>query len=186
LNEAARECETARALDPTNQGLRSCAVAFLQMNDLVRARQFEQLGAGSEWSHSVEMSVLLHEGKLDEIVRGARSSDAGFVHFLVAVRQHHPKQEIDLQLARLKAADGSFRDGEPAYFDAELVAAAGFKKDALDVLRLSVDRHYCAYPALDNDPLFASIRSTPEFQQIRQAAIQCQQSFLRWRAENAP
>jgi hypothetical protein len=54
------------------------------------------------------------------------------------------------------------------------------------MLRIAVSRHYCSYPAMDNDPLLARIRTTPEFQQIRQAAIQCQQSFLNWRAQNAP
>jgi len=130
--------------------------------------------------------VLLREGKLDEIEPSIRSSDLVFWRFFGFARQHPPKQEIDRQLAELKAAELPFRDGEPPFFDAEILTALGYKKDALDLLRLSIERHYCAYPALDNDPLFASIRSTPEFQQIRQTAIQCQQSFLRWRVENAP
>jgi eukaryotic-like serine/threonine-protein kinase len=186
LNESARECETARLLDPTNQGLRSCALSFLEMGDITRARQFRQLDGGSDWSHSVEMTLLLHEGKLDEALRALRSSDLGSFALLRSLREGRPRQEIERQLNQFKATGMTLRDGEPPFFDAENVAAFGFKKDALDLLRLSVDRHYCAYPALDNDPLFASIRSTPEFQQIRQSAIQCQQSFLRWRVENAP
>ena len=79
-----------------------------------------------------------------------------------------------------------FRDGEPPYFYAEITAAIGFDQGTLEMLRTAVNRHYCSYPALDNDPLFAGLRGTPEFQQIRQAAIQCQQSFLQWRAQNAP
>jgi len=186
LNEAVRECQTALSLDPTNQRLRSCAIVFMQLNDSARARQYLQLDAGSEWSHSLEMSLLLHKGKLDEIERSTRSSDLPFWALFTAVGQHRPKQEIERQVAQLKSAEAAFQDGEPPYFNAEILAALGFKKDALDLLKLSVDRHYCAYPALENDPLFAAIRSTPEFQQIRQAAIQCQQSFLQWRAQNAP
>jgi eukaryotic-like serine/threonine-protein kinase len=186
LNESARECENARSLDATNPGFRSCALSFLELGDITRARQFKQLDAGSDWSHSVEMTLLLHEGKLDEVVRALQSSDPGSFALFRSLREGRPRQEIERQLAQLKAAEMTLRDGEPPFFDAENVAALGFKKDALDLLRLSVDRHYCAYPALDNDPLFASIRSTPEFQQIRQSAIQCQQNFLRWRVENAP
>jgi TolB-like protein/Flp pilus assembly protein TadD len=186
LNESARECETARALDPRNPGVRSCALGFAQLGDLTRARQFEQLDAGSDWAHTVELNLLLREGKLDDIDRNIRASDALSWRIFLAVRQHRPKEEIDRQLAELKAADVPLQDGEPPFFDAEILAGLGFKKDALELLRHSVDRHYCAYPSLDNDPVFASIRSTPEFQQIRQTAIQCQQSFLRWRVQNAP
>lgn len=185
LRESARECEIARSLDPTNQGLRSCAIVFVLLNDLPRARQFNQLDAGSDWSHSMEMNMLLREGRIDELQRSIRPSDRNWQLFLAA-RNGAPKQEIDRQVALGKAIELGLRDGEPPFFEAEMSAAMGRDQDALDLLRLSVDRHYCAYPALDSDPLFTRMRGNPQFQQIRQSAIQCQQSFLNWRAQNAP
>jgi TolB-like protein len=181
LREAARECETARSLDPTNQGLRSCSIAFLLLNDNTRARQFIQLDPGSDWAHSFELSVLLREGKFDEAEKGIRDSDRAFWRLLST-----PKADIQREYTRLKTVEMGFRDGEVPYFYAEIAAAIGFDRGALEMLRTAVNRHYCSYPALDNDPLFAGIRATPEFQQIRQSAIQCQQSFLQWRAQNAP
>ncbi len=185
LREAARECETARSLDPTNQGLRSCSIVYLLLGDLRRARQFNQLDAGSDWSHSLEMNLLLREGKLDQIERSIKPSDRNW-HLFLVVHRRASKQEIDREFAQMKATEMGFRDGEPPYFEAQIAAATGLDKGALEMLRMSVDRHYCSYPALDSDPLFARIRGTPEFQQIRQSAIQCQQSFLQWRAQNAP
>ena len=185
LHEAARECETARSLDPTNQGLRSCSIVYLLLSDFRRARQFNQVDAGSDWSHSFEMSILLREGKLEELERSIRPSDRNWQPFLAA-RKGAPKQEIDRAAAAEKAAELGVRDGEPPFFEAEKEVAMGRDQDALELLRIAVDRHYCSYPAMDEDPLFAKIRSTSEFQQIRKAAIQCQQSFLQWRAQNAP
>ena len=54
------------------------------------------------------------------------------------------------------------------------------------MLRKSIDGNFCASPDLDLDPVFNRIRATPEFQKIRQDAIQCQERFLQWRAQNAP
>src|SRR5262249_1432461 len=151
-----------------------------------RARQFTELDAGSEWSHIVEMYLLLHEGKFDEVERSVRPSDPPSLQLFVAARQRKPMPDIERDFAQLKATEMALRDGETPYFFTGALAAAGLDKHALEMLRIAVNRHYCAYPALDNDPLFARIRGTPEFRDIRQAAIQCQRSFVQWRAQNAP
>jgi TolB-like protein len=186
LRESARECEIARSLDPTNQGLRSCAIAFLRLNDHARARQFIQLDAGSQWSHILVMTILLHEGNWDEIEKETRPDDRDFWRLLVSYRKGASKQELEREYAPLRAAEVGRRDGENTFFYAEIAAAVGLDRGALEMLRIAVDRHYCSYPALDSDPLFARFRENPEFQQIRQIAIQCQQSFVSWRAQNAP
>ena len=72
------------------------------------------------------------------------------------------------------------------YFTAEMVAFVGEPELALRLMRRSVEMNLCPYPAIDTDPAFAGIRDRPEFRQIRQTAIQCQQRFLHWRAQNAP
>src|SRR5262249_14241716 len=65
LDEAARECEAARALDPRNRKPRSCGFLYMQMGDYKRARDYAQLDAGSAWSANVEADLLFREGKLD-------------------------------------------------------------------------------------------------------------------------
>jgi hypothetical protein len=41
-----------------------------------------------------------------------------------------------------------------------------------------VQGNFIAYPAVDNDPLWNGLRSTPEFAAIRQQAIERQKKFL--------
>ena len=38
--------------------------------------------------------------------------------------------------------------------------------------------NYCSYPAMDSDPMFANLRSQPQYAEIRAAAMQSQQNFL--------
>jgi len=49
---------------------------------------------------------------------------------------------------------------------------------ALRQLRKAIERSYCSYPAMDKDPSFDPIRQRPEFAELRQAAVRCQQNFL--------
>ena len=69
------------------------------------------------------------------------------------------------------------RDPEPKYLNAAGDAYIGQRDAALSLLRRAVEQNYCSYPAMDNDPLFASIRNTPEFAAIRTAGIECQKKF---------
>ena len=48
----------------------------------------------------------------------------------------------------------------------------------MKVLKSAIDGHYCAYVALQKDPLLASLRSAPEFSQLLSDAKQCQDIFL--------
>ncbi|MGZ8852392.1 MAG: hypothetical protein ACXW2X_03280, partial [Thermoanaerobaculia bacterium] len=59
-------------------------------------------------------------------------------------------------------------------------------REALDMLQYAVGRNFCAYPAVDRDPSFAGIRTSPQFREIRQAAIDCQARFLSFRQHQAP
>ncbi|HEX9502464.1 MAG TPA: hypothetical protein VGA10_12505, partial [Thermoanaerobaculia bacterium] len=188
LPEAARECETARAYDPTNQTLRSCSAVYTLLNDEPRARQYLRLDPGSEWSAKAGLVLLLRRRRLSELDRAVKilPADDPWWRLYVAVRQGRPSGEIEQIFEQNKDSERRFTDGEPPYFAAEILAVAGLDKHALDMLRNAVDRNYCSYPALDNDPTFATLRTTPEYQQIHESAIACQHRFLQWRARNAP
>ena len=46
-------------------------------------------------------------------------------------------------------------------------------------LERAVDGNFCSYPALDLDPIWAGLRSDPEFQRIRTKAMACHDRFRR-------
>ncbi len=76
------------------------------------------------------------------------------------------------------------RDAEPKYFMASYFALCEQRDAALRLLRSAVEHNYCSYPAMDNDPLFDSVRNVPEFARIHAAAVECNQKFLAHRAQH--
>ena len=79
LSESARECEKARALDPSNSSCRSCALTFLMLGDIPRARQFADLDPKSEWRRGIETYILLRQVRNDDALR-AMPSVSGVRH----------------------------------------------------------------------------------------------------------
>ena len=55
---------------------------------------------------------------------------------------------------------------------------AGKKDAALHMIRMAIEQNYCAYSALENDPLLEKLRSTPEFADLLKAALFCQEPIL--------
>jgi hypothetical protein len=83
-----------------------------------------------------------------------------------------------VETARLMAV----RDSELKYFLAEDLAHCGYPDLALRLLRKAVQQNYCAFPAMERNPLLASVRGTADFAEIRRMGIDCQQRFLAHRA----
>jgi hypothetical protein len=193
LKESALECERARNLDPTNSGWRSCSIPFLFLGDLPRAKQYIALDSGSSWSRGMTLVILLRKGDRAELLRfGDAASindfapaDAQFWLLLRASFTHAPQHEIDERAAEVMNYFLPLRDAEWIFGGSEALAATGKNEDALRLLRKVVEKNYCAYPAMDTDPAFDTIRNTPEFSKIRQAGIACQQRFLQFRSQVA-
>jgi hypothetical protein len=59
------------------------------------------------------------------------------------------------------------------------LSACGRPRDALRLVERSVDRSFCAYPALDQDPIWKGLRGDPEFLRIRVKAMACHERFRR-------
>jgi serine/threonine protein kinase len=66
LEEAQKECDAATAIDPENFNWRSCSFAFFETGKMSWAKQYLSKDAGSEWSNSVTVSVLMREGRMGE------------------------------------------------------------------------------------------------------------------------
>ena len=67
LDEAARECDVAHSLDPTNAGLRSCALVFSELGDFPRSEMYLNLDRGSMFSAGVHTVNLIAQGRIDEV-----------------------------------------------------------------------------------------------------------------------
>ncbi|MEX2117514.1 MAG: protein kinase [Bacteroidota bacterium] len=188
LAEAAQECETARALDPQEGGLRACGFAFMMAGDYERSLSFWAIGPETEWSNNAISLVLLRQGKYDEVLRitsklaqnptwPARFVDAYLQKKSASEVKKHADEYIRNTL-RLR------RDPESAYLDGALLAFCDQRVAALQLLRLAVNGNFCMADALDTDPLLENVRSTPEFAEIRAAANECQKKLLTHRITN--
>jgi serine/threonine protein kinase/tetratricopeptide (TPR) repeat protein len=181
LEDATLECDAALHLDPGNFTFRSCAWAFLYMGKPERAREYMQLDAGSEWANWVMPSILLREGKLNEAREALKKVPP-------APRYHRDLTEAVLgvrppaELERLAQEDttslAAGDDPETAFYQGTMLAYAGKKEAAVHMIRVAIEQNYCAYSALENDPLLAKLRATPEFADLLKAARFCQEAVL--------
>jgi hypothetical protein len=64
------------------------------------------------------------------------------------------------------------------YFFATHLAYCGETRESLRFLKLAIDENYCSYLAMDLDPLFGKIRTSPEFRMVRAAGIACHEDFV--------
>ena len=185
LEESARQCDEAIRLDPHNHQWRSCALTFSGLDRYDRARDFVALDAGSAWAGRVSAALLMREGKLDQVRQLVRSVPrdgmlANQWRLLHAGLDGGTAEEIRSAAAAAEREVPEV-DGEPKYFIAEMMAACRQNEAALRLLRKAVDRGFLGYPAMDSDPAFRSLRSTPEFAEIRRIASERQKKFLAYR-----
>ena len=183
LKEAQRECDTALAVDSGNYQFRSCEKAFSLGGNNERATKYRALDMGSSYSRGAEVQILLRQGKKAEALEKVRSlTDDPAFRLVEACLEQRPASEIDT-LAK-GAETFPVSDPEIRYLTAEFEALCGRDQVALGLLRQAVEGGYCSYPALDSDPLFASLRRTAEFQGIHSAAVNCQKKFLAYRNQH--
>jgi len=70
------------------------------------------------------------------------------------------------------------QDSELKYYQGAVLAQCGEKKIAYSFLRKAVEQKYCAYQALQADPLLAGVQGDSDFQQIVKSAQDCQKKFM--------
>jgi len=179
--ESETQCEVARSFDRQSAMLRSCGVAFLKHGDYEKALEYFNLDANSDWNHALTIDVLLREGKEQEALQVRRPDVGAWTSYdmLLACAAHKPAAEITTLAARIQPED----DPETNYFAASHLAYCVQTSAALAMLKRTVQANYCAYPAMDTDPMFANIRSLPEYAEIRSMGISCQNTFLAERAK---
>jgi len=186
LDESARECDTALALDRNSQ-FRSCSWAFMQLGEPQRAMEFVRLDAGSDWAARTTAFILLEQGKLGEARQTIqRTSDRPLLgrDLLLACLDPQQTSQLDGAAKKSEAAALAGVDAEPRYFVGALLSYCGQNDAAVRLLRSAIRQNYCAYIALQSDPLLAKLRGTPEFSELLSAAKECQSRFLAQRDQS--
>jgi serine/threonine protein kinase/tetratricopeptide (TPR) repeat protein len=194
LDESARECETALSLDPANFLWRSCMFTYEDLGKPERARDFLQLDAGSSWAQHNVLRVLLAEGNVAEARQALQKISPRnplLYNFYSACFQRSSSSEpasaeSNAAVHNLEPTLLANPDSENRFFEASDMAYCGEKEIALRLLKTSIEGKFCAYQAMQSDPLLASIRGTPEFNHLLSAAKQCRDNFIaeRDRASN--
>ena len=177
LDEAQRECDKALSTDPGNYNFRSCAFAFLEVGNSIRAKEYLDLDPGSEWSNAIGVSLLLRQGKPQEAreaLKEMTDNPTWMRDFLDACLGGKPKEEMATRATKIEAELLSEKDSELKYHQAGILSYCGQKPQALKFLQKAVSENYCAYSGLQSDPIFANIRGEPEFKSLIQSAGECQ------------
>jgi eukaryotic-like serine/threonine-protein kinase len=181
LDQSTQECNAARQLDPGNFAFRSCAWSFLQLGKTERAMDFVHLDAGSEWAAWSTPYVYLAEGNIAEARELAKNMGNGSgYHRDLMVACTQSQGPIDMDKIAREAELSVMREPDPEawYHVAELMAYCGQKGATIRLIRAAIEQNYCAYEALQTDPLLVMLRGTPEFSKLLSTAKECQNRVL--------
>jgi tetratricopeptide (TPR) repeat protein len=186
LEEANKECQAAVALDPGFGEFRACAVPFILQGDYAHAESFIRLEEHSGFGAMLRMTIALRSGNTGAALAESDAASRGGFRFAGLAHvclNHEPEAELRRAVGELEGEPTSWHDPEMYYFNAGVLSFCGQAEAALRQLRRAIQGNYCSYPAMDKDPLLNAIRQRPEFAELRQAAIQCQQNFLAHREQ---
>jgi hypothetical protein len=86
--------------------------------------------------------------------------------------------ELDRIVQKAESATLNETDSEAHYMVGRLLAYCGQKDAALRLLKSAIEQNYCAYTALQTDPLLAKLHGTPDMSELLSEAKQCQNKFL--------
>jgi serine/threonine protein kinase/TolB-like protein/Tfp pilus assembly protein PilF len=186
LEESGRECDAALSLNPGNYQLRSCSSTFEELGNYDRAMVFLQLDVGSVW---VSRNIVRHFIRAGDMARAREASeklgDDSRDKILKGCLDHSGSGDVDKIARELAPEILASPDAENRYMAVPTFALCGQKDIALRMLKSAITGHYCAYNAMQNDPLLATLRSSPEFTQLLSAAKQCRDDFLAERSQAA-
>jgi serine/threonine protein kinase len=187
FQESASECDQAVSRDPTNPLFRTCAMPFMLLGRYDRALDYVRLDAGSEWARLVTRFIYQRMGRRndarDQHARLApeylRGMAPEIFHGLISrcLAGDPPDRQGQLTDDDVRTFLNVREDPEPLYFWASDLAYCGHPGPAVQLLRESIRRNYCACAAIDVDPAFASIRNRAEYGELLEAARACRRRF---------
>jgi len=183
LDEAGRQCELVVLL-ASKVVWGSCSTTFMELGNYERARFFIRKDLSSEWSKAHAIEVLLREGRTADALRipAPQIPHWDSYKMLLACARGAPKEDIQALASKVEVDD----DPEVDYFFAGHLAFCGQNEAALRMLKIAIDHHYCSYPAMDMDPFFKQLRTSPQYQKLRLAGMACHNDFTSDRDERQP
>ena len=180
FDEAQRHCELALALDPQDPRLRSCAYAYLYAGKLSRVMDYLKLDEGSYFVH---WGTVLYYLRLDDraaALRASRLAEAEPTRALMEpCLEGVSGAALDPHVDEFMRHWWKSEDPETPYGVAPMLAYCGRNAEALRLLERAVDLGFCAFPAMDLDPVWKKLRGDAEFQRIRTRAQACHEEFRR-------
>src|SRR5258708_12171890 len=186
LEESARECDSALSLDPGEYLLRSCSATFDQLGNYERGMVLLQLDIGSLW---VSRNLVRHYIRVGNLAQAREASeklgDDYRDQILNSCLNHAPSGDVDNIARELAPEILASPDAENRYMAAPTFAFCGKKDIALRLLKSAVAGHYCAYNAMQNDPILPTLPTSPKFTHFLSAAKQCRDDFLSERSQAA-
>ena len=181
LDESARECDAALALDPGNYELRSCSFTFAPLGNEERAMTFLRLDAGSEWFKDRVPFMLASAGKRSEALANTKYMSAGEKSWAGRSLWElclDSSPELKKIAPEVEAKYMANPDSEPRYLLGAVLCYCGSQDAGVPLIRSAIEQNYCAYQALQSDPLLKKLRETPEFPPLLSEAKSCQDRFL--------
>ncbi len=186
LEESARECEQAVSRDPTNPLFRSCVAPLMLLGRYDRALDYVRLDSGSDWTMVNTRLTYQRMGRRTdareeharlppEYLRGI-TPDMFYGLLSRCLAGAPPDQQGHVTDDDVRVFLTVREDPEPLYFWASDLAYCGHTKPALQLLRESIRRNFCAV-AIDTDPTFAAIRNRTEYGELLAAAQACRARF---------
>jgi DNA-binding winged helix-turn-helix (wHTH) protein/tetratricopeptide (TPR) repeat protein len=180
LDLAQRHCELALDRDPHDPRLRSCAYSYLYAGKFPRVMDFLMLDEGA---YFVQWGTVLYQLRLNDrqaaLHVAQQAADEPTRRLMEPCLQGVRGAELDAPVAEFLTYWQRHGDSESAYAVAPMLSYCGRPDDALRFIERSVDGNFCSFPALDLDPIWAELRSLPEFQRIRSKAAACHDRFRR-------
>jgi DNA-binding winged helix-turn-helix (wHTH) protein/TolB-like protein len=175
LEEAGHECDMVVLL-AARIVWGSCSTTFMELGDYQRSKDFIRKDLSSEWSKAHAVEVLLREGKTQEAIKIGPPQIPHWDSYkmLLTCARREPEAQIRSLAAGVEIDD----DPEVNYFFAAHLAYCGQTDAAVRMLKLAIERNYCSYPAMDKDPFFNGVRSSPQFSEARATGIACHQNFV--------
>ena len=180
LENSARECDTALSIDPGDYLFRTCGWTFLELGRTQRALDFEQLDAGSEFAGFLTVNRLLRANQIDEARQAVKRVPLNVQdhrELLEACLQPNAKLRLDRIAGQIETAVLADPDPEKWYQQGAIMAFCGKNDIALFMIGRAIQQNYCAYSALQSDPLLIKLRSVQEFNKLLTAADECQGSL---------
>ena len=186
LEESARECEQAVSRDPTNPLFRSCGAPLMLLGRYDRALDYVRLDSGSDWAMLVTRLIYQRMGRRTdareqhdrlppEYLRGI-APDMFYGLLSRCLAGAPPDKQGHVTDDDVRVFLTVREDPEPLYFWAGDLAYCGHTKPAIQLLRESIRRNFCA-TAIETDPMFAAIRNSPEYGELLAAAQACRARF---------